>query len=54
MVLPSEEGRLITSSARVLVATAVPVERDAVARAFPGPVEELALPGATVRRVTGG
>ncbi|MET9151775.1 futalosine hydrolase [Streptomyces griseoflavus] len=53
MVLPPEEGRLITSSARVLVATAVPAERDAVARAFPGPVEEIVLPGTTVHRVTG-
>ncbi len=53
MVVPPEEGRLITSSARVLVATAVPAERDAVARAFPGLVEELALPGATVHRATG-
>ncbi|MEU5223118.1 futalosine hydrolase [Streptomyces toyocaensis] len=55
MVLPAEEaGRLITSSSRVLVATAVPVERDAVARAFGGPAEELVLPGATVLRGTGG
>ncbi|MDH6218383.1 futalosine hydrolase [Streptomyces pseudovenezuelae] len=37
MVVQAEEGRLITSAARafrVLVATAVPAERDAVARAF--------------------
>ncbi|MEV5317017.1 futalosine hydrolase [Streptomyces sp. NPDC052687] len=35
MVLQAEEGRLTTSPvARVLVATAVPAERDAVARAF--------------------
>ncbi|MEV8597979.1 futalosine hydrolase [Streptomyces sp. NPDC052012] len=54
MVLPAEEGRLITSSARILVATAVPVERDAVARAFPGPVRETPLPGALLHRVTGG
>ncbi|MHC3469177.1 futalosine hydrolase [Streptomyces sp. 7R007] len=33
MVVQAEEGRLITSSLRVLVATAVPVERDAVAQA---------------------
>jgi futalosine hydrolase len=40
VVLPAEEGRLTTSPApaRVLVATAVPAERDAVARAFPGRV----------------
>ncbi|MDC2959728.1 futalosine hydrolase [Streptomyces gilvifuscus] len=36
MVVQAEEGRLITSSVRVLVATAVPAERDAVARAFTG------------------
>ncbi|MFI9822807.1 futalosine hydrolase [Streptomyces sp. NPDC052013] len=54
MVLPAEEGRLITSSARILVATAVPVERDAVARAFPRPVRETPLPGALLHRVTGG
>ncbi|CAL9521431.1 Futalosine hydrolase [Streptomyces sp. enrichment culture] len=55
MVLPAEEGRgLITSLARVLVATAVPAERDAVAEAFPGPVRERRLPGAVVHRVTGG
>ncbi|TQJ74808.1 futalosine hydrolase [Streptomyces sp. SLBN-31] len=36
MVVQAEEGRLITSSVRVLVATAVPIERDAVARAFTG------------------
>lgn len=35
---------------RVLVATAVPAEREAVARAFAGPVRELPLPGATVHR----
>ncbi|MGW0598432.1 futalosine hydrolase [Streptomyces sp. NPDC002776] len=38
MVLQAEEGRLTTSSVRVLVATAVPAERDAVAQAFPGEV----------------
>jgi futalosine hydrolase len=32
------------------VATAVDVERDAVARAFPGSAEEVRLPAATVRR----
>jgi futalosine hydrolase len=54
VVLPAEEGRLITSSVRVLVATAVPVERDAVARAFPGPVRETVRPSVTVHEVTGG
>ncbi|MDT9697080.1 futalosine hydrolase [Streptomyces sp. P17] len=38
MVLQAEEGRLTTPAVRVLVATAVPAERDAVARAFPGEV----------------
>ncbi|MEU4652538.1 futalosine hydrolase [Streptomyces sp. NPDC023723] len=33
------------------MATAVPAERDAVARAFPGPGQEIPLPGATVHRV---
>ncbi|MGX4691397.1 futalosine hydrolase [Streptomyces sp. JNUCC 63] len=37
-------------SVRVLVATAVPVERDAVARALTEPVRELPLPGVTVHR----
>ncbi|CAM5557759.1 Futalosine hydrolase OS=Streptomyces griseomycini OX=66895 GN=mqnB PE=3 SV=1 [Streptomyces griseomycini] len=52
MVLPAEEGRgLLTRSApRVLVATAVPVERDAVAQAFAGPPLEVPLPGATLLR----
>ncbi|MGV9556722.1 futalosine hydrolase [Streptomyces sp. NPDC003522] len=45
MVLQAEEGRLTTSSVRVLVATAVPAERDAVARAFPEPAREVRLPG---------
>ncbi|MFE9773956.1 futalosine hydrolase [Streptomyces sp. NPDC005931] len=54
MVLPAEEGLLITSSLRVLVATAVPVERDAVAGAFPGPLREVPLPGATLHEVPGG
>ncbi|MCT7356496.1 futalosine hydrolase, partial [Streptomyces sp. 15-116A] len=36
------------------MATAVPAERDAVARAFPGPVTETPLPGAVLHRVTGG
>ncbi|MFF7968404.1 futalosine hydrolase [Streptomyces sp. NPDC007903] len=38
---------------RVLVATAVPAERDAVARAFPGVAEEVRLPGATLLRTDG-
>ncbi|WP_200812346.1 futalosine hydrolase [Streptomyces sp. 3213.3] len=37
MVLQVQEGLLTTSSPRVLVATAVPAERDAVARALTGP-----------------
>lgn len=56
MVLQAHEGLLTTSAPRVLVATAVPVERDAVARAFAGPVREeplSALPGATLHRVPG-
>ncbi|MFJ5264296.1 futalosine hydrolase [Streptomyces sp. NPDC088387] len=40
---------------RVLVATAVPAERDAVARAFPGPATEVPLPGTTaLHRVPAG
>ncbi|WP_309141999.1 futalosine hydrolase [Streptomyces griseicoloratus] len=39
---------------RVLVATAVPAERDAVARAFPGPVREVPRPGVTLHRVPDG
>nr|MYR40334.1 futalosine hydrolase [Streptomyces sp. SID4944] len=35
---------------RVLVVTAVPVERDAVTRAFGGGTEVLALPGAELHR----
>ncbi|MEU6463568.1 futalosine hydrolase [Streptomyces sp. NPDC046976] len=42
----------MTTSARVLVATAVPAERDAVARAFPEPGEEVRLPGAVLFRTT--
>ncbi|MGW2893848.1 futalosine hydrolase [Streptomyces sp. NPDC001212] len=56
MVLQAHEGLLTTSAPRVLVATAVPVERDAVARAFAGPAREeplSALPGATLHRVPG-
>lgn len=40
--------------ARILVATAVPAERDAVARAFPGPVTDVALPGAVLHRPPAG
>ncbi|MGC9378111.1 futalosine hydrolase [Streptomyces sp. MH13] len=56
MVLPAEEGQLTTSSVRVLVATAVPVERDAVARAFPGPeaAAEVPRPGIVLHRLPGG
>ncbi|MEU5676846.1 MULTISPECIES: futalosine hydrolase [Streptomyces] len=50
MVLPAEEGRLTTSSVRVLVATAVPVERDAVAEAFPGARAQVTSPGITLHR----
>ncbi|MEV0640235.1 futalosine hydrolase [Streptomyces sp. NPDC050619] len=39
---------------RILVATAVPAERDAVARALPGPVREAPLPGATLHRAPDG
>ncbi|WP_328506843.1 futalosine hydrolase [Streptomyces sp. NBC_00391] len=35
---------------RILVATAVPAERDAVARALPGPTTEVRLPAATLHR----
>ncbi|MEU8578495.1 futalosine hydrolase [Streptomyces asoensis] len=37
MVVQAQEGRLTTSPVRVLVATAVPAERDAVAGALPEP-----------------
>ncbi|WP_055715165.1 futalosine hydrolase [Streptomyces torulosus] len=37
---------------RILVATAVPAERDAVARAFPGPFTEVPLPTASLHRHT--
>ncbi|MFD4529526.1 futalosine hydrolase [Streptomyces sp. NPDC058470] len=55
MVLHPQEGLLTTSSvpaAHVLVATAVPAERDAVARAFAhqSPLFEFQLPGATLHR----
>ncbi|CAM5267499.1 Futalosine hydrolase OS=Streptomyces alboniger OX=132473 GN=mqnB PE=3 SV=1 [Streptomyces alboniger] len=39
---------------RVLVATAVPAERDAVAHAFPGTAREVRLPGAAPLRLPGG
>ncbi|MER6093594.1 futalosine hydrolase [Streptomyces bluensis] len=46
MVLQAHEGRLITAPGpRVLVATAVPAERDAVARAFGTRAHEVPLPG---------
>src|SRR5688572_12725283 len=35
---------------RILVATAVPAERDAVARALPGPGTDVRLPAATLHR----
>ncbi|MEU1461221.1 futalosine hydrolase [Streptomyces sp. NPDC005727] len=54
MVLQGEEGGLTTPSARVLVATAVPAERDAVAGAFPGETVAVRLPGAGLVRVPGG
>jgi futalosine hydrolase len=51
VVVQAEEGRLITAGGpRVLVATAVPVERDAVAQALPGPAHELRLPALTLQR----
>ncbi|WP_280921851.1 futalosine hydrolase [Streptomyces durhamensis] len=53
MDVQAEEG-LITASARVLVTTAVPAERDAVARAFPGPVTEVRLPSTLLCRTTAG
>ncbi|MGW1720064.1 futalosine hydrolase [Streptomyces sp. NPDC002156] len=46
MVVPAEEGLLTTSGVRVLIATAVPAERDAVAQAFPagaGDVDVIAV-----------
>ncbi|MEU6457827.1 futalosine hydrolase [Streptomyces sp. NPDC047065] len=54
MVLQAEEGRLTTSPARVLVATAVPAERDAVARAFPEPAAGLSRPGVALHRLPDG
>ncbi|MGW2417822.1 futalosine hydrolase [Streptomyces sp. NPDC001709] len=53
MVVQAGEG-LITTSVRVLVATAVPIERDAVARAFGSAVTEVRLPGALLCRTDAG
>ncbi|MFJ9708374.1 futalosine hydrolase [Streptomyces sp. NPDC101234] len=53
MVVQAQEGRLTTSAVRILVATAVPAERDAVARAF-GDAAEVPLPAATLLRTRGG
>ncbi|MFG2307518.1 futalosine hydrolase [Streptomyces sp. NPDC048566] len=51
MVLQAQEGRLISDPGhRVLVATAVPAERDAVAGASPAPGRAARLPGATLFR----
>ncbi|WP_437075160.1 futalosine hydrolase [Streptomyces sp. enrichment culture] len=38
----------------MLIATAVPAERDAVARAFPGPVQEVHRPGVSLLRTSAG
>ncbi|SDF73269.1 futalosine hydrolase [Streptomyces griseoaurantiacus] len=56
MELHAQEGFLTTSPSgtappRVLVATAVPVERDAVARAFDGTPSRVPLPAATLARL---
>jgi futalosine hydrolase len=51
--LQAEEGLLTTSGLRFLVATAVPAERDAVARALPGTAREVGLPGAALHRIAG-
>ncbi|MGW3193866.1 futalosine hydrolase [Streptomyces sp. NPDC001118] len=53
MVVQADEG-LTTASVRILVATAVPAERDAVARAFTGAATEIRLPGAPLSRTAGG
>ncbi|MEU1013392.1 futalosine hydrolase [Streptomyces sp. NPDC005890] len=53
MDLQAEEG-LSTTSFPVLVATAVPVERDAVAGALPPAAEETRLPGGSLRRTAAG
>ncbi|MEU5309201.1 futalosine hydrolase [Streptomyces sp. NPDC021562] len=54
MVLQAQEGRLTTSAVRVLVATAVPAERDAVATAFGDRTTEVRLPAGTLLRTAGG
>lgn len=55
MVLQAEEGLITTSlPAPVLVATAVPAERDAVARALPATTGEVRLPGASLLRTATG
>ncbi|MGW7788380.1 hypothetical protein ACWGKX_12625, partial [Streptomyces tricolor] len=55
MDLQAEEGEgLTTAPLPVLVATAVPVERDAVAQALPGAFEELRLPGGSLLRTAAG
>ncbi|WP_242483049.1 futalosine hydrolase [Streptomyces sp. HSG2] len=51
MGVRAEEGRLTTATARVLVTTAVPAERDAVARGLPGAGEPVTLPGVTLLRI---
>ncbi|MEV6763555.1 futalosine hydrolase [Streptomyces sp. NPDC051105] len=48
MVLQAQEGRLTTSAVRILVATAVPAERDAVAGAFTDGTAEVRLPGSAL------
>ncbi|MFD3585941.1 futalosine hydrolase [Streptomyces sp. NPDC058683] len=48
MVLQAQEGRLTTSAVRILVATAVPAERDAVADAFADGTTEVRLPGSAL------
>lgn len=45
MVLQVQEGLLTTASLRILVATAVPAERDAVARALTGPTWDVVAAG---------
>ncbi|MFF8906503.1 futalosine hydrolase [Streptomyces olivaceoviridis] len=55
MVLQAEEGLITTPlPVPVLVATAVPVERDAVARALPATAGEVRLPGASLVRTAAG
>ncbi|MGW7426830.1 futalosine hydrolase [Streptomyces sp. NPDC054813] len=48
MVLQAQEGRLTTSAVRILVTTAVPAERDAVAGAFTAGTAEVRLPGSVL------